>query len=166
MYLERCERLLDDLEEAERSVGHLQASPRGRLRVSAPMSFGLLRLAPLLPGFCDRFPDVELDVTLNDRVIDLLEEGVDVAIRIGEKLDDSTPTVRKIGSGERIVCASPDYLRARGTPRHPLDLARHPCLRYGLHDSPGEWAFTGPEGSATVHVRGPLQVNNSIALQG
>jgi DNA-binding transcriptional LysR family regulator len=165
LYLERCERLLDDLDEAERSIGDLQSSPRGRLRVSAPMSFGLLRLAPILPAFCARYPDVELDVTLNDRVVDLIEEGLDVAIRVGDKLDDSTLTVRRIGAGDRVVCASARYLRAHGTPRHPRDLERHACLRYGLHASPSEWAFDGPDGRVTVRVRGPIQINNSIALR-
>jgi DNA-binding transcriptional LysR family regulator len=165
LYLERCVRLLGDLEEAERSVGRLQEAPRGRLRVAAPMSFGLLRLAPLLPDFQRRFPEVELDLLLNDRRIDLVEEGIDVAVRIGASLEDSTLVARKLGMGERIVCAAPSYLRAQGTPRHPRELAGHRCLRYSVHAAPGTWEFDGPEGHVTVDVRGPLQVNNSIALR-
>jgi DNA-binding transcriptional LysR family regulator len=165
LYLERCTRLLDDLEEAERSVGNLQAAPRGRLRVSAPMSFGLLRLAPLLPAFCKSFPEVELDITLNDRLIDLVEEGIDLAIRIGERLVDSALIVRKLASGERVVCASPEYLRARGTPKHPRELSQHDCLRYALHASPSKWQFEGPGGVVAIETRGPLQANNSIALK-
>lgn len=165
LYLERCVRLLGDLEEAERSVGRLQEAPRGRLRVAAPMSFGLLRLAPLLPDFQRRFPEVELDVLLNDRRIDLVEEGIDVAVRIGASLDDSTLVARKLGTGERIVCAAPSYLRAQGTPRHPRELAGHRCLRYSVQAAPGTWEFDGPEGHVTIEVRGPLQVNNSIALR-
>jgi len=165
LYLDRCTQLLDDLDEAERSVGRLQAAPRGRLRVSAPMSFGLRRLAPLLPEFQRRFPEVELDVVLNDRVVDLVEEGIDVAVRIGASLEDSTLTARKLGTGERIVCASPAYLRSQGTPRHPRELARHRCLRYSVHAAPGTWDFEGLDGRVSVDVRGPLQINNSIALR-
>jgi DNA-binding transcriptional LysR family regulator len=165
LYLERCQRLLDDLDEAERSIGHLQGAPRGRLRVNAPMSFGLLRLAPILPSFCKQFPEVELDLSLNDRRVDLLDEGVDVAVRIGEKLEDSTLTARKIGTGSRVVCAAPAYLRARGTPRHPSELSEHACLRFGLHATPDVWTFGGPEGPHAISVRGPLQSDNSIALR-
>ncbi len=164
VYFERCVRLLDDLEEAEQSVGNLQASPRGRLRVTAPMSFGLIRIAPLLPELHDRYPDVELDVVFNDRFVDLLEEGIDVAIRIGAALEDSSLIARKIASGDRLLCASPDYLRKNGTPRHPRDLAKHACLRYALHAAPGKWTFDGPKGTVNVDVGGRLQINNSVAL--
>lgn len=165
LYLERCTQLLGDLEEAERSVAGLQAAPRGRLRVSAPMSFGLLRIAPLLPELQRRFPEIELDLVLNDRVVDLVEEGIDVAVRVAASLEDSTLTARKLGAGERLMCASPAYLRSQGTPRHPRELAEHRCLRYSLHVSPATWELDGPEGRVAVDVRGPLQVNNSIALR-
>lgn len=165
LYLERCTQLLGDLEEAERSVAGLQAAPRGRLRVSAPMSFGLLRIAPLLPELQRRFPEIELDLVLNDRVVDLVEEGIDVAVRVAASLEDSTLTARKLGAGERLMCASPAYLRSQGTPRHPRELAEHRCLRYSLHVSPATWELDGPEGRVSVDVRGPLQVNNSIALR-
>lgn len=165
LYLERCTQLLGDLEEAERSVAGLQAAPRGRLRVSAPMSFGLLRIAPLLPELQRRFPEIELDMLLNDRVVDLVEEGIDVAVRVAASLEDSTLTARKLGAGERLMCASPAYLRSQGTPRHPRELAEHRCLRYSLHVSPATWELDGPEGRVAVDVRGPLQVNNSIALR-
>jgi len=164
VYFERCARLLDDLDEAERSVGDLQASPRGRLRVTAPMSFGLIRIAPILPEIHDRYPDVELDVAFNDRYVDLVEEGVDVAIRVGAALEDSALVARRIASGRRLLCASPAYLRAHGTPRHPRDLTKHACLRYALHAAPGKWTFDGPDGAVTVDVDGRLQINNSVAL--
>ena len=165
VYFERCARLLDDVEEAERSVGNLQASPRGRLRVTAPMSFGLLRIAPLLPELHDRYPEVELDVVFNDRIVDLLEENVDVAIRLGTAaLEDSSLVTRKIASGDRLLCAAPAYLRKHGTPRHPRDLEKHVCLRYALHAKPGRWTFEGPSGTVTVDVGGRLQINNSVAL--
>lgn len=165
VYLERCVQILDDLDEAERSVGDLQAAARGRLRVSAPMSFGLARVAPLLGKFHQQFPEVELDVSFNDRFVDLVEERIDVAIRIGASLQDSSLMVRKLAGGERISCAAPGYLRERGTPRHPLELAEHDCLRYTLHAHPSRWTFDGPGGRVTVDVGGPIQANNSIALR-
>lgn len=164
VYLEHCRRLLDDLAEAERSVGELQSAPKGRLRVTAPMSLGLRRVAQLLPAFNARYPEVELDVSFNDRYVDLLEEGVDVAIRVGTALEDSSLIARKLGTGRRLLCAAPEYLRRKGPPRHPRDLAKHACLRYSLGASPGRWSFEGARGAVTVEVTGPLQLNNSVAL--
>lgn len=164
VYLEHCRRLLDDLAEAERSVGTLQAAPRGRLRVTAPMSLGLRRLSALLPAFLEQHPEVELDVALNDRYVDLLEEGIDVAVRVGSVLDDSSLIARKLGAGRRVLCAAPRYLRKHGTPHRPSDLSQHACLRYSLHTSPSRWSFMGPRGEVTVEVHGPLQLNNSVAL--
>lgn len=165
LYLERCERVLGDLQEAESVVSDLHKAPRGKLRIAAPMSFGLLKLAPLFPQFAKRYPEVELDVVLSDRVVDLIEEGFDIAVRIAEKLQDSTLTVRKVGGGERIVVAAPRYLRKHGTPQHPSELSDHQCLRYALHREPSDWRFQGADGLCKVRVRGPLQVNNSIALR-
>lgn len=163
LYLQRCARILDDLDEAERSVGDLRASPRGVLRVSAPMSFGLLRLSPVLPAFHQRFPEVELDVVLNDRLVDLVEEGFDVAVRIRAQLDDSSLIARRLMGGERVLCASPAYLAAHGAPRHPRELAMHACLRYSLHDAPGRWELERRGERAVVEVRGPLLINSGIA---
>lgn len=164
VYLARCVQLLDDLDEAERSVVDLQSSPRGRLRVAAPMSFGLERIAPLLADFAAAFPEVQLDVLLNDRFVDLLEEGIDVAVRVGVALEDSSLVARKLTSGTRLLCAAPSYLRKRGTPRTPHDLSGHNCLTYTLHAAPSKWELHGPDGPVTVDVRGPLQLNNSLAL--
>ncbi len=164
VYFESCARLIDEIDASERSVVDLQASPRGRLRITAPMSFGLIRIAPLLPDLHAQYPDIELDVAFDDRYVDLLEESVDVAIRVGTALDDSSLLARKLASGRRLLCASPGYLRKQGTPRHPRDLAKHVCLRYALHAAPGTWTFDGPNGEVTVHVGGRLRLNNSIAL--
>ncbi len=164
VYLERCVKVLDDLEAAERTVAELQSSPRGRLRVSAPMSFGILRVAPLLATFRAAYPEVEVDVVFDDRVTDLVEGGIDVAVRIGASLRDSSLVAKALGTGERFVCASPSYLRARGTPRHPRDLVGHDCLHYVLHATPGRWSFVGPDGTTTVDVEGRVRANNSIAL--
>ncbi|WP_394846918.1 LysR substrate-binding domain-containing protein [Pendulispora brunnea] len=166
IYLEHCERILDEVDEAERSLNNLHAEPRGRLRIAVPMSFGLLRIAPLLAPFALRYPEIELDVALNDRVVDLVEEGFDLAIRIfARPLEDSALIMRRIGGGKRVVCAAPAYLRARGTPKHPQDLEAHDCLRYALHAAPAVWEFDGPHGQVSVKIRGPLLTNNSIAIR-
>lgn len=164
VYLPRCVQLLDDLDEAERAVVDLQSAPRGRLRVAAPMSFGLLRIAPLLADFSAAYPDVHVDMVLNDRYVDLLEEGFDMAIRVGAALKDSSLVARKLASGNRVLAAAPSYLRKHGTPRTPHELTSHSCLMYALHAAPAKWQLDGPDGPVTVEVRGPLQINNSIAL--
>lgn len=162
-YYERCVRLLDDLDEAERAVRQMHAAPRGRLKISAPMSFGILHLAPALPEFGVRYPEVELDVVLNDRFVDLIEEGYDVALRIITDLPDSTLVARRLASIRRVVCAAPVYLERHGVPMTPEDLKRHHCLIYSLTGD--DWWFDGPEGRQTVRVAGKYRINNSIALR-
>jgi DNA-binding transcriptional LysR family regulator len=127
-YFERVSRILADLDDADRALGQLQASPRGRLQVSAPMSFGFLHLAPAMPEFLARFPEVDVDLSLNDRFVDVVDEGFDAALRIGA-LPDSSLMARRIAPIRRTLCASPDYFRRRGTPQAPEDLkaARMPA---------------------------------------
>jgi DNA-binding transcriptional LysR family regulator len=166
LYLERCERILAEVGDAEESVGDLRSLPRGRLRISAPMSFGLQRLAPIFASFNECCPDIELDVEFSDHVVDLVESRFDLALRIGERLENSSLVARKLAGGRRILCASPAYLAARGVPRHPRELEHHACLRYALHATRGTWTFVGTEGSlVSVRVRGPLQANNSLAIR-
>ena len=126
-YFERATRILADLEEANLAVSQLQSAPRGRLRVSAPMSFGFLHLAPALPDFLARYPEVAVDLAMNDRFVDLIDEGFDIAVRIGA-LEDSSLIARKLAPIRRVVCASPDYFKARGFPVSPDDLKGHECL--------------------------------------
>ncbi|HUI95380.1 MAG TPA: LysR family transcriptional regulator [Xanthobacteraceae bacterium] len=164
-YFERATRILADLAEANASVGQLQAAPRGRLRVSAPVSFGFLHLAPALPDFLDRHPDVEVEMTMNDRFVDLVDEGFDVAVRIG-KLDDSSLVARKIAPMRRTVCAAPAYLQRRGTPASPDDLEAHECVCYSNVGRSEEWRFVRPDGAPwPVEVHGRLHVNNGDALR-
>ncbi|WXA85055.1 LysR family transcriptional regulator [Pendulispora rubella] len=165
LYLERCERILDDVDGAECFLSGLRTVPRGPLRISAPVAFGLLRLSPILAQFVVKYPEIELDVVLDDRVLDLVEEGFDLGIRVFRRpLHDSTLTVRRIGGGKRVVCAAPSYLHAHGKPKHPRDLENHVCLRYGKQ-VPGFWEFDGPDGRICVKVRGPLVVNNCISIR-
>lgn len=164
-YFERATRILADLAEANASVGQLQAAPRGRLRVNAPMSFGFLHLAPAIPDFLDRYPDVELELTMNDRFVDLVDEGFDLAVRIG-KLDDSSLVARKLAPMRRSVCAAPAYLERRGTPASPDDLKSHECLCYSNVGLAQEWRFVRPDGRPwPVEVHGRLHANNGDALR-
>ena len=164
-YFDRVTRILADVEEANRSVSHLQAAPRGRLRVNAPMSFGIRHLAPALPDFLTRHPEVEVDMSMNDRFVDLVDEGYDVAVRIG-RLADSALIARKLAPLHRVVCASPGYLAARGVPETPGDLAGHDCLSYTNMSQTEEWSFAAPDGRPiAVTIRGRLRVNNGDALR-
>jgi DNA-binding transcriptional LysR family regulator len=164
-YFERATRILADLEEANLAVSHLQSAPRGRLRVSAPMSFGFLHLAPALPDFLARFPEVAVDLAMSDRFVDLVDEGFDVAVRIGA-LEDSSLVARKLAPIRRVVCASPAYFEARGFPRSPDELKGHECLCNSNIALSQEWQFTAPDGRFwPVAVKGRLSANNGDALR-
>jgi DNA-binding transcriptional LysR family regulator len=164
-YLERATRILADLAEANASIGQLQTAPRGRLRVNAPMSFGFLHLAPALPEFLTRYPDVAVELTMNDRFVDLVDEGFDVAVRLG-KLDDSSLVARRLAPMRRAVCAAPAYLQKRGTPMSPDDLKAHECLCYTNLGLSQEWRFVRPDGRPwPVEVHGRLHANNGDALR-
>ena len=164
-YFERATRILADLEEANLAVSQLQSAPRGRLRVSAPMSFGFLHLAPALPDFLARYPEVAVDLAMNDRFVDLIDEGFDVAVRIGA-MEDSSLIARRLAPIRRVVCASPAYFEARGLPLSPDDLKGHECLFNSNIASSQEWRFTAPDGKSwPVEVKGRLSANNGDALR-
>ena len=165
-YFERVSQILLDLQDADQAVSHLQMTPRGRLKVSAPMSFGFLHLAPALADFLGEYPELEVDVTMSDRFVDLVEEGFDLAVRIGA-LADSSLIAKRIAPIRRVICASPRYLAAHGTPDVPQDLRAHQCLCNSNQPGGGhEWRFTMPDGkSATVQVKGRLALNNGDALR-
>lgn len=159
---ERCIRILEDLEEAQRAAGALQAHPKGHLRISSPVSFSTLHLGGLLAGFLNAYPDISVDMELSDRTVNLLEEGFDLAIRIGT-LPDSSLAARRIGRSRFVLCAAPGYLKRKGIPRRPADLARHDCVAYALGEQ--EWHFTSPSGKAeSVAVNARLRANNGTML--
>lgn len=162
-YRDRCLAIIQEIEDTELSMASMAAEPRGRLKVNAPMSFGVLHLSPLLPMFMQRFPQIEVDLTLNDRRVDLIDEGYDLAVRIGE-LDDSSLIVRKLTTTYSVCAAGPDYLDRRRQPQHPDDLRRHNCLQYTYSRSPGEWLFRGADGDVRVQVSGSFAANNGEAL--
>ena len=155
---------LERIEEAESAVAQFQSEPRGRLRVSAPMSFGILHLGAAMTEFARAHPGITLDVRLDDRFVNLVEEGIDVAVRIGA-LTDSSLVARKLSISRSVVCASPGYLAEHGRPETPGDLASHGCLLYSYLSTANVWRFTAPDGrEIPVAVAGPLRINNGIVL--
>lgn len=159
----RAARAMEEIREAELEVARLQAHPRGTLRVTVPMSFGLLHVSPAVPEFLRRHPEVKVDLLMEDRTIDLVAERYDAAIRISRK-EDSSLVERRIAPCRMVVCAAPSYVERRGAPVTPEDLGDHDCIGYTYARTPHQWHFTGPGGkSLSVHVRGPYQVNNGLA---
>ena len=158
-------RILADIEVANAAVTQSKVAPRGRLRVSAPMSFGILHLAPILPRFLARFPEVELDLSLNDRYVDLIDEGFDLSIRVG-RLAESSLVARRVAPFRMILCASPDYLGRHGTPKAPEALKQHQCLCYSTNSLTPEWRLQKPDGSPwPVQIAGHLHANNGDVLR-
>lgn len=134
---ERAKSILDEVAEAEAIVSSAAMQPRGLLRINAPLSFGVQHLAPLWPRFMERYPDVQLEIALIDRVVDIVEEGYDMAIRIS-RAGSTTHVARKLASSRNVMCASPAYLARRGMPLAPADLLRHDCIGYSYMAS-DEW---------------------------
>lgn len=146
---ERSKSILDEVAEAEALVSASALRPRGRLRVNAPLSFGILHLAPLWPRFMDRYPAVELDVALFDRVVDIVDEGYDLAIRIS-RTGSTTHIARRLAVSRNVVCASPGFLARHGTPKVPEDLRELPCVGYTYAATGDEWHLVDAVG--TTHV--------------
>ncbi len=160
-----AQRGLHEIAEAEAAVTRLQAAPRGSLRLNVPMSFGILHLAPALPQFLARFPEIEVDMRLDDRKLDLIDDAFDVAIRVGD-LAESSLVARRLCPCPHVVCATPAYLRAHGEPVTPDDLRSHNALTFSYQDAPSQWTFVGRDGSTVaVPVSGSVRMNNSLALR-
>jgi DNA-binding transcriptional LysR family regulator len=163
-YLESSERILAEIEAADAAVAADRVEPRGMLRINAPVSFGTRQIAPLLAEFAARYPRTTVELGLNDRLVDLAEEGWDLAIRIGH-LRDSSLIARRIAPCRIVVCAAPSYLKARGIPQTVSSLAAHNCLGYTLSQRTpvDRWTF-GARGEVGVRVSGNLRANNGDAL--
>lgn len=162
---EHCLRILAELEEAELGVSREHGTLRGRLRVAVPLSFGLGHLAPAIDAFLADHPKVEFDLDLNDRQVDLLAEGFDLAVRIAE-LRDSSLIARRLAPVFHAVCASPGYLARCGSPRTAGELAGHDCLVYSNAPSPGLWEYLDPDGQpGRVEVKARIQANNGDCLR-
>ncbi len=157
-------RVRETLADTTRRLGELGERPRGRLRINVPVTFGQMYVAPLMGAFLERYPDIEVDMHMDDHFVDLVQEGYDAALRIGI-LEDSSLVARRVGSTRRVVCASPTYLRAHGTPRSPADLRHHNCLTYHHERGrSGAWQFLGGPARETVPVSGNLRCSNGVAL--
>ncbi len=155
---ERARAILHDVSEAEAVSASATVKPGGRLRINAPLSFGLLHLASRWPAFARRYPEVELDVSLIDRVVDLVDEGFDLAIRISRS-GSAQNAARKLATSRNVICASPAYLRKHGRPKTPADLAQHACIAYAYSGS--DWQLHDADGKPhAVRVRSVMQTNN------
>jgi DNA-binding transcriptional LysR family regulator len=161
---ERAARLLADAEAAEGALVAQSTTPRGLVRLAAPMSFGTTEVAPILPEFLGRYPDVSIDLHLGDALVDLLGDGFDIALRIGE-LPDSSLLARRLAPVPGMIVAAPAYLDRRGRPAHPAQLAQQDCFSYAYQRTGGAWHFSNEAGQqVTVRPSGRLRVNNGDAV--
>ncbi|SCY47212.1 LysR family transcriptional regulator [Microvirga guangxiensis] len=164
-YYEECCRILDEIDAVEHSIAADAGHVTGRLRVNAPLSFGLTVLSPILPAFMATYPDLTIDLTLSDHLLDVVGSGFDVSIRVRSELADSSLIARRLADVDQIICAAPAYLERRGAPLDLDDLHRHDCLAYTLADNPGVWHLKGPKGDMSIAVPVRLSANNSIMLR-
>lgn len=163
-YYERCVAILQDVEDAEQNVGLLQTQPKGMVRVSAAVAFGRLHIVPRLAGFYEQYPDIRIDITLNDRVVDLVEEGIDVAFRMG-KLRESNLIAQKLCASPTMTVATPDYLDRYGVPEHPRELKEHNYIVYTDLGNREQTTFLEDGQPLHIKVSGNLQSNNSEVIR-
>jgi DNA-binding transcriptional LysR family regulator len=163
-YLGQAVRILAELEEANRSVSERDGPPRGVLRVSLPVVFARLHVTPILPDFLRACPGIEIEIIMTDRMVNLVEDRIDVAIRLGA-LDSSSLVARRLAPHHRRLCASPAYLAEHGEPQVPADLARHRCLTFSYGSADRTWRFAKDGREESVRVRGPLRANDSETLK-
>lgn len=163
-YLASCRRILDDVTDAERKVAGEYLTPRGDLVLTAPMAFGRLHVLPIVNGFLSRYPDINIKLVLTDRNIHLVDDQVDIALRIGD-LPDSSMVATKLGSLSRVTCASPEFLAAQGVPKMPSDVCTMPCITMSILAGGPKWNFVMPDTKreVSVPIRCRLEVNSADA---
>ncbi|PMS18353.1 LysR family transcriptional regulator [Trinickia dabaoshanensis] len=161
-YVAACRRILEEIGEAERAATGEYAAPKGELVVTAPVAFGRLHVVPVVAEFLAQYPEIDINLVLTDRVVHLMDEHADVAVRIGE-LPDSTLVATRVGMVRRVVCASPDYLAKRGLPAKPGDLVRHECITFEALASQRAWTFGSGKSEQSVPVHSRLAVNTADA---
>ncbi len=165
-YYERVASALDDLDEADGLMSSHRGSPKGRLRVSAPMTMTLVCLSTALPRFLQRHPDVSLDLQLDDRRVSIVEEGFDLALRGTDRLEDSSLVAKKLMTMNHVVCGAPSYFERCGTPKHPQELAKHHCIKFSLSGHAHIWTFVHPTGDTVrQRVHGRYDVTSSLAVR-
>ncbi|PZO60833.1 MAG: LysR family transcriptional regulator [Phormidesmis priestleyi] len=164
-YYSRCVDILAEVAAADVAVSQLRDQPKGSLRINAPMSFGTLHLAEALAHFMTQYPDIQVQLTLSDRFIDLIEEGFDVTLRIAETIDETLVT-KTLAPIHRVICASPSYLEKHGTPVHPNELSQHDCLKYGQIATNSQWQLKDSQGKLlNVKLRCKGYSNNGEVLK-
>ncbi|HAJ92083.1 MAG TPA: LysR family transcriptional regulator, partial [Gammaproteobacteria bacterium] len=163
-HYEHCVRILEDLAESESSVGTGKSQPIGTLRISTPTAFGRLQVLPHLWKFLAEYPELKVDVLMDDHNIDLVKEGIDVVLRMGP-MANSSLIAQKIGDFPRVIVASPGYLATRGEPKVLADLKNHECLVFTLLATRNEWHFTGKKGAEKVRVNGRFSTNSPDAIR-
>ncbi|MBS0536811.1 MAG: LysR family transcriptional regulator [Proteobacteria bacterium] len=164
-YYERALSVLADLDAADQAATQAQSTPRGLLRVNAPMSFGTIKLGPVLADFMDVYPDLQIQLVLSDEQVDPVQDGLDVTLRIAE-LEPSSLIARKLIDIDRVVCASPGYFKKHGTPKQPADLRQHECLTYGFLSTGNQWKLTGRDGEDHwIAPKWSLCANNAEVLR-
>jgi DNA-binding transcriptional LysR family regulator len=164
VFYEHARRTLEAATEAESVVGRRKGKPSGKLRIAASVVFGRLHVIPRLPRFMARYPDIEIDLLMNDGFSDLVEEGIDLSIRVG-LITDNSLIARRIGTTRRAVVATPEYLARRGKPGTPDDLRHHDCIVYSKLATGENWSFTGPNGPIVMPIQGRFHVNNTEGVR-
>jgi DNA-binding transcriptional LysR family regulator len=164
VFYEHARRTIEAAKEAESVVGHRRGKPSGKLRIAASVVFGRLHIIPRLPSFMARYPEIEIDLLMNDGFSDLVEEGIDLSIRVG-LIADSSLIARRIGITRRTLVATPDYLARKGFPQKPDDLQQHDCIVYSRLATGENWSFTGPDGPVTMPITGRFHVNNTEGVR-
>lgn len=164
-YYERVVRILDDLAEADGTLGAMQQEPRGLLRVSAPMTVTLTSLSTVIPVFLERYPAVSLDLRLDDRRVDIVEEGFDIAIRGSDNLESSGLIARKLMTMYHVLCAAPSYFERHGAPKSPKELAAHNCVQFSLSGHANQWTFRKGKDTVRVPIDGRYKVTSSLAVR-
>jgi len=160
LFLARCRRILGEMEDAETEVGRSRERPRGRLRMSVGVGFGVHQLVPALPRFEERYPEVEIDLHVEDRVEDAAREALDIVVRPGTLIDESL-VAKPLFEFERVLCAAPGYLKRRGVPKAPEDLLKHNCIAISSRPPFARWSFDTPTGRQIIDVKGAVTVNNA-----
>ena len=163
VFYQRITPILSEVAEAEETISLSTAEARGVLKVNASTAFGQYQIVPLIPAMLERYPSLQVELTMTDSIVNLVEEGFDVSIRIGN-LTDSSLIARKLGIANRVVVASPVYLERHGVPKCPVDLEQHQCLKLSIPTSLNKWEFVLADGPRTVEVSGRFEADNAIAL--